>query len=194
MTSPMNKLVFWLGFGVIITFVLINMGVQKEILIIFGLIILGVGGLARRMLGTYFQAVKELKRNHYDTAIRLFKEFISEINYNPKLLTWQKFSTFSTEYSFKETAFLNLGVCYWNKRQHKEAVSAFKKATEIKPDMVESYLNIAMIYFNQGDKAGCYHWLEKAKPYRNEKFNKLLIESSYFDSIRNEKRFQNILN
>jgi hypothetical protein len=96
MISPMNKLVFWLTFGVIITFVLINMGVQKEVLIIFGLIILGVGGLARRMLGTYFQAVKELKRNRYDTAIRLFEEFISEIKYNPDLLKWQKFATFYT--------------------------------------------------------------------------------------------------
>jgi tetratricopeptide (TPR) repeat protein len=194
MISPMNKLVFWLTFGVIITFVLINMGVQKEVLIIFGLIILGVGGLARRMLGTYFQAVKELKRNRYDTAIRLFEEFISEIKYNPDLLKWQKFATFSTEFSFKETAFLNLGVCYWNKRQYKEAISAFKKATEIRPEMVESYLNIAMIHFNQGNREECYLWLEKAKPYRNEKFNQLLIESSYFDSIRNEKRFQDILN
>ena len=104
MFSAMNKLVFWVFLGVILTFVLINLGVQKEILIVIGLFVLGIGGLARRMLGNYFQAIKDMKRNHYDKAIRLFKEFISEVNYNPSLLKWQWFTTLSSkEYSFKET-------------------------------------------------------------------------------------------
>ena len=189
----MNKLIFWLAFGAVIVFVLVNMGVQKEILVILGLVILGIGGLARRMLGTYLQAVKEMKRDHTDTAIRLFEEFISQVNYNPDLLKWQKFATFSTGHSFRETAYLNLGVCYSKKGRFDKALQALKKAVEIRPALVEGYLNIALIFFTQGKKNECYQWLEKAKPYRNQKFDNLLIGSPYFDPIRKEKRFQDIL-
>jgi|GEM_PF-2349909 tetratricopeptide (TPR) repeat protein len=193
MMKAMNKMVFWLTIGVIITFVLINMGVQKEILVVIGLAMLAIGSLARRMLGTYLEAVKKMKRRNYDTAISLFKEFISEVNYNPDLLKWQKFATFSRGYSYKETAYLNLGVCYYHKEKYDEAISYFKKAIEMREEMVEGYLNIAMIHFTQGNKEECYAWLEKAKLYRNAQFDKLVLEESFFDSVRKEKRFQKIV-
>jgi tetratricopeptide (TPR) repeat protein len=84
-------------------------------------------------------------------------------------------------------AWYNLGLTYGNKAQYEDAILAYKKALEVKPDYVEAWNNLGVAYGKQGqydDAISAYKKALEIKPDYAEAWNNLGV--TYGKQDRND--------
>lgn len=67
-----------------------------------------------------------------------------------------------TKYAPSPDAYINLGSSYFNMGKKEEAINAFKKALELKPDSFDAVIRIADAYFNLNDGENASIFYKKA--------------------------------
>jgi tetratricopeptide (TPR) repeat protein len=63
------------------------------------------------------------------------------------------------------TAYSNLGLVYFNKKEFQKAAETFKKSTDLKENVVESWYYAALAYLNMNDYTNGINCLEMAKKH-----------------------------
>ncbi|MCV3217064.1 tetratricopeptide repeat protein, partial [Plectonema radiosum NIES-515] len=90
----------------------------------------------------------------------------------------------------KDTAWYNRGNALRNLGRYEDAIASYDKALEFKPDKDEAFYNKACCYALQGNIEQAIENLQVAINLNPEECGEWAKTDSAFDSIREDKRFQ----
>ncbi|WP_226889653.1 tetratricopeptide repeat protein [Nostoc sp. MG11] len=90
-------------------------------------------------------------------------------------------------------AWYNRGNTLWNLGRKKEAIASYDKVIEFKPDFYQAWYEKARCYALQGNIEQAVYNLQQAINLNLEECRERVKTDSNFDSIRNDKRFQVLL-
>ncbi|MGM3308568.1 tetratricopeptide repeat protein [Anabaena sp. WFMT] len=93
----------------------------------------------------------------------------------------------------KYEAWINRGIALTKLRRYKEALASYNQAISIKSNLHQAYYNKACNYALQDNIELTIENLEKAIQLVPDKYKKLAKTDSDFDKVRDEKRFQVLL-
>ena len=99
-------------------------------------------------------------------------------------------TTFTPE--FGSRLFVEVGNEWWMANQYAEAIAAYQKAIEIKPDAHEAWYNLGCVYALQKDVKRAVEFLGQAIQLDPESRNQACIDPD-FDGIRDDALFQSLL-
>lgn len=111
---------------------------------------------------------------HYEEAVKSYDEAIA-IDKN------------------KHEAWTNRGIALTKLQRYKEALASYNQATTIRPNLHQVYYNKACNYALQNNLELTIENLKKAIELVPKKYRELAKNDRDFDKVRNEKRFQELL-
>ncbi len=154
-------------------------------------------GLALRKLGRYEEALAS-----YDQALK-FKPDKDEAWNNRGLALVilgryeEAVASYDQALKFKpddDAAWYNRGNALVNLGRYKEAIASYEKALQFNPDNDSAWYNKACCYALQGNIDLAIENLEKAINLNPDKYPEMAKTDSDFDSIRQDPRFQTLIN
>lgn len=93
----------------------------------------------------------------------------------------------------KHEAWINRGIALTKLQRYKEALASYNQATTIRPNLHQVYYNKACNYALQNNLELTIENLKKAIELFPKKYQQLAKNDRDFDKVRNEKRFQDLL-
>ena len=95
--------------------------------------------------------------------------------------------------SDKYEAWINRGVALSKLQHYQEAIDSYNKAIAIEVDASEAYYNKACVYALQNNIGPALKNLRKVIEQAPERYQQLARNDSDFDKVREDKRFQNLI-
>ena len=127
-----------------------------------------------------------MKKYPNDTTFSLISARIA-MRVNDIAQAYQYFRYCIDFYTESPLFWCGLGILYYKNEQNDDALVAFQKSLNLKPDLIESYLNIGLIYEEKYDFQSAQQTYAEAK----QKFLDVTIFSDRLLSLANRQRIKN---
>jgi tetratricopeptide (TPR) repeat protein len=110
----------------------------------------------------YYQEATELRKNYSEAYNNLGTVYARQDKWDLAIESYTK-ALDNLFYSTPEKAYYNMAAAYQGKGERAKAIDHYKMAIELKPEYVEPYLQLALLYQEQGQYTEAVHTLDQAR-------------------------------
>nr|WP_242037874.1 tetratricopeptide repeat protein [Tolypothrix sp. FACHB-123] len=137
-----------------------------------------------------FKKVLEIKPDDYQAWYNWGNALGKLRHYEDAIIAYEQAINIKPDY---QHAWGNRGYALQNLGRYKEALESLEKALEIQPDYYPAWYNKACCYALQGNIEQALENLQQAINLNPEKYREMVKTDSDFDSIREDERFQALI-
>jgi len=104
---------------------------------------------------------KEYDKNpkNFDTLLRL-AHLLNDSRFFERAI--KEYTTYLKKFPKKADVWVDMGVCYYNLKEHSKAIEIMKKAIKINPNHQIANFNLGIVNFDFGKKEEALKWWKKA--------------------------------
>jgi tetratricopeptide (TPR) repeat protein len=162
-------------------------------LLAFVLPALLINRYARARLVDFYIASAMCRRGKYANALERLDGFLATLERRPSLARLYPLTTFDSRFGVAAIARFYRAVCLFELGHTHDARTAFETLLQDHPGFVECYMNLAGIAVKEGHVDEAAEWLVRAKPYRNDKFIRIVQEAPFLSQVRERPEVQDVL-